>query len=78
MRDRPNDTAHRTNASIKAGRPLKPSEVAHHQDEDKANNAPANMAVKARGAHTSDHNRTRGLSKLRAALRMVKEGKKLY
>lgn len=78
MRDRPSDTAHRRVLEAKLGRPLKPTEVADHADEDKTNNAPANLSAKDRGAHTSQHNRTRGLSKLRAALRMPREGKKSY
>lgn len=78
MRDRKNDHTHRTVAAVKLGRPLKPNEVAHHEDEDKTNNSPANVNATPRSTHTSAHNRTRGLSKLRASLRMVKEGKKLY
>lgn len=78
MRDRKSDTAHRNAAETKLGRKLLPSEVVDHIDEDKANNAPANLAAKPRGAHTAQHNRGRGLSKLRAALRMHAEGKKIY
>lgn len=79
MRDRPDDT-HRTIAEKKIGRALLPSEVVDHLDEDKANNAPANLDPKDRGAHTSMHNirRATGLSKLRRSLSMVKEGRKLY
>lgn len=77
MRDRPNDQ-HRTIAERKLGRKLGPDEVVDHADEDKANNAPTNLDVKSRSAHTAGHNRQRGLSKLRASLRMFKEGKKLY
>lgn len=78
MRDRRDDSIHRTVAAAKLGRPLAATEVAHHIDEDKANNAPANVEATDRGAHTAAHNRTRGLSKLRGALRMVKDRKKLY
>lgn len=78
MRDRRNDTAHRRVAAAKLGRPLAPTEVAHHENEDKEDQSPANIAVESRSAHTTRHNQTRGLSKLRAALRMPKEGKKLY
>ncbi len=78
MRDRKDDTTHRQNAAIKLGRPLKPSEVVHHADEDKAASHPANMEVKSRGQHTADHNKARPLSQLRASLRMVRERKKLY
>lgn len=78
MRDRKSDTVHRRVTEAKLGRKLQPGEVAHHVNEDKADNAPANLEPKARGAHTSQHNRTRKLSKLRASLRMVKEGRTLY
>jgi hypothetical protein len=78
MRDRKNDQIHRNVAAVKLGRPLAPAEVAHHVDEDKTNNAPTNLDVQTRGAHTAQHNRTRGLSKLRAALRMTADGKKRY
>lgn len=77
MRDRPNDN-HRSIAEKKLGRKLRPDEVVDHLDEDKANNAPVNLAPKPRGAHTAQHNRARGLSRLRASLRMHKEGKKIY
>jgi len=77
MRDRKSD-AHRAIAEKKVGRKLGPNEVVDHKDEDKANNAPANLDVKSRGAHTAQHNRARGLSKLRASLRMHREGRKLY
>lgn len=78
MRDRPNDTTHRTVAATALGRALRRGEVVDHADEDKANNAPANLRVQARGAHTTMHNKARATSKLRAALRMVKERKKSY
>ena len=78
MRDRKSDTAHRRVAEAKLGRKLLPSEVVDHLDENKAANEPANLAVKSRGAHTTQHNRARGLSKLRAALRAYREGRKVY
>ena len=78
MRDRASDTAHRQALEAKLGRKLAPNEVADHLDEDKSNNAPANLDAKTRSAHTTHHNQNRPLSKLRAALRMGKEGKKLY
>lgn len=77
MRDRKSDK-HRTIAEKHVGRKLGPNEVVDHKDEDKTNNAPINLAVKGRGEHTAAHNRTRSLSKLRASLRMVKRGEKLY
>lgn len=77
MRDRKSD-AHRTIASRAAGRKLTPSEVVDHVDEDKANNTPANLRVMGRGAHTTHHNRTRHVSRLRKALAMVKKGERLY
>lgn len=78
MRDRKSDSAHRTAAERKIGRKLQPSEVVDHLNEDKGDNSPANLDPKQRGAHTVQHNRSRGLSKLRAALRMHKEGKRIY
>ncbi len=72
MRDRPS----KADAHKAAG--LKPGQVTHHVDENKANNAPANLVAKDRGAHTAEHNQGRGLSKLRKALRMVKEKRKTY
>lgn len=77
MRDRKSD-AHRKIAEQKVGRKLGPNEVVDHLDEDKDNNAPLNLDVKGRGKHTAAHNRTRPLSKLRASLRMVNRGQKLY
>lgn len=71
MRDRPTDQhTHVIDAP--------PGSVRHHQNEDKADNAETNLTPMTRSAHTTMHNRTRGLSRLRAALRMVKEGRKLY
>lgn len=80
MRDRRDDTTHREIAARKLGRPLAPGEVAHHVDEDKTHNNAANIQVKSRSAHSSDHAtiNARNTSKVRAALRMVKERKKLY
>jgi hypothetical protein len=77
MRDRKSE-AHRAIAEKKVGRKLGPNEVVDHLDEDKTNNAPINLDVKGRGTHTAAHNRTRALSKLRASLRMVHQGQKLY
>jgi hypothetical protein len=77
MRDRKSD-AHRGIAEKKIGRPLGPDEVVDHLDEDKANNTPGNLDIKARGKHTAHHNRGRKMSKLRDSLRMHKEGRKLY
>ena len=78
MRDRPSDTAHRRVVEHKLGRPLSPPEVVHHANEDKADNTPINLAVKSRSVHSAGHSRTRGLSKLRASLRMVREKRRLY
>lgn len=78
MRDRKSD-AHRAAGERKAGRKLGPNEIVHHVDEDKSNNSPANIeAGVPRGKHTAEHNRGRGVSRLRKALRDVKEGRKLY
>lgn len=76
MRDRPSDTAHRRVLEATLGRPLTPDEITHHRDEDKTNNTPANLEAQTRAAHTAAHNKTRNLSKLRAALH--KNAKKLY
>ena len=78
MRDRHDDTTHRDIATRKLGRPLKVDEVAHHVDENKAANNNANIEVKSRAAHSADHAANRTTSKVRAALRMVKERRKLY
>ena len=78
MRDRKNDHTHRDVAERTLGRKLQPTEVVDHRNEDKTDQTPTNLAVKSRSVHTSEHNRTRSLSKLRASLRMVREGKRLY
>lgn len=77
MRDRPNDR-HRQIAAARLGRKLGTDEVVHHEDEDKSNDAPGNLTVKSRSAHTADHNRGRNVSKLRKALTMHRRGEKLY
>jgi hypothetical protein len=77
VRDRKSD-AHRKVAERKVGRKLPPDIVVDHLDEDKTNNAPGNLDPKPRGAHTAMHNRSRGVSKLKASLRMPNERKKLY
>lgn len=78
MRDRRDDRTHRRLAEAKLGRKLQPNEVVDHVNEDKRDNHPDNLSPMSRDAHTRHHNRTRQLSKLRSALRMVKEGKRLY
>lgn len=78
MRDRKDDTIHRKVTEAKLGRKLAPNEVVHHGDEDKTNNTPANLTPEDRGQHTTNHNKTRGLSRLRKALTMPKRGEKLY
>jgi hypothetical protein len=77
MRDRPSDT-HRTLTEARLKRKLGPDEIVHHENEAKDDNSAANLTVVPRGAHTASHNRTRGLSKLRASLAMQKNGRKLY
>jgi hypothetical protein len=52
--------------------------VRHHKNEDKTDNSKGNLEVVSRGKHTADHNRSRGLSKLRKALTMHARGEKLY
>lgn len=78
MRDRKSDTAHRKVAERTLGRKITDKEVVHHIDEDKSNDVSTNLSVEPRGKHTSAHNRTRHVSKLRASLRMVRESRKLY
>lgn len=80
MRDRKNDHVHREVLERKLGRPLRRDEVADHVDEDKTNNAPDNLRVKTRSAHSRDHAKgpARRVSGIRASLRMTKERKKLY
>lgn len=58
--------------------PAGPGMIRHHKDENKENNDPANLEVEPRGKHTADHNRARGLSKLRKSLTMHTRGEKLY
>lgn len=58
--------------------PAGPGQVRHHKDENKENNAPGNLEVQNRGAHTTDHNKNRGLGKLRKSLTMHTRGEKLY
>ena len=78
MRDRPSDTAHRRAAARALGRSLTPDDLVHHTNEDKADQTFAHLAVTTRSAHTTAHNRARPLSRLRAALRMVREKRRLY
>lgn len=77
MRDRTSD-AHRKAAALHLGRPLKKGELVHHRNEDKSDNSKANLEVTGRSRHTTDHNKARPVSKLRASLRMVREGRKFY
>lgn len=72
MRDRPSSSNHRAVAEAKLGRKLLPNEVVDHADEDKSNNAPANLNPEDRGKHTARHNANRGLSKLRHSLRLTR------
>lgn len=78
MRDRPSDQ-HRRVAEQVTGRKLTPDEIVHHRDEDKSNNAQTNLEVEPRGDHTTRHNKTRGLGRLRKALRLTQgREEKLY
>ena len=78
MRDRKDDHTHRRIAAARLGRTLASHEVVDHLNEDKHDNSPANLTVESRAAHTKHHAGARSLSKLRASLRMAKEGKRLY
>jgi len=78
MRDRKSDTAHRSAAERKIGRTLRKGEVVDHLNEDKTDQSPINLDVKSRSVHTSGHNKMRGLSKLRKALRAFKNREKVY
>jgi hypothetical protein len=54
---------HRLVASAQLGRPLRPGELAHHEDEDPLNNAPSNVIpVASRAEHALLHRkRDKGL-----------------
>jgi hypothetical protein len=79
VRDRPSSSNHRAVAEAKLGRKLLPNEVVDHANEDKADNSPANISAEDRAAHTARHNANRGLSRLRAALRVTQNrGPKSY
>ncbi len=77
MRDRPSDK-HRTVAEQKLGRPIKPGHDVDHLDENKDNNAPANLHETPHAAHTAKSNRSRTTAKLQKALAMVHKGIKSY
>lgn len=56
---------HRKIAEDMIGRPLKPNEVVHHDDENKLNNDPSNLKVMTRSEHQKLHlQRKRGWSRL--------------
>ena len=78
MRDRKSDVVHRRALEAKLGRKLLPTEITEHINEDKADQSPTNLKAMPRGAHTTQHNKGRGLSKLRKALRDIRDGKRLY
>ena len=71
MRDRKSDK-HMT--VVPAG----PGMIRHHKNEIKEDNSPDNLGVMARGAHTTLHNKTRELGKLRKALSMPQRKERLY
>lgn len=58
--------------------PAGPGMVRHHKDENKENNSKDNLEVIPRSVHTANHNKHRGVSKLRKALTMPQRGEKLY
>lgn len=73
MRDRPSDI-HRSITGAQ------PGEVVHHKDEDKSNNTPTNLEKMSAAKHNAITAKSQGskLSRLRSALRMHKERRKLY
>jgi hypothetical protein len=52
--------------------------IRHHKDEVKEHNTADNLDVMPRGAHTTLHNKTRELGKLRKALTMANRKEKIY
>ena len=58
--------------------PAGPGMIRHHKDEVKEHNTADNLDVMSRGAHTTLHNKTRELGKLRKALSMPQRKEKLY
>lgn len=71
MRDRKSDAHTKV---IPAG----PGMVRHHGNEDKTDNTKENLTPMTRGAHTTLHNKTRGLGRLRKALTMHQRGERTY
>lgn len=71
MRDRKSDAHTKV---VPAG----PGMIRHHKDEIKENNTPGNLGVMTRSAHTTLHNKTRELGKLRKALTMANRKERLY
>ena len=71
MRDRPSD------AHVKVV-PAGPGMIRHHKNEDKSLNTADNLDVMTRSAHTTLHNKTRELGKLRKALTMANRKERLY
>jgi LSD1 subclass zinc finger protein len=54
---------HRHIASVKIGRWLTASEVAHHKNHNRASNAPSNLVVKTKSVHMREHALERRLPK---------------
>ncbi len=51
---------HRHVMALKLGRPLKPGEIIHHIDHDRANNDPANLElVVNQSTHVAEHHQTK-------------------
>jgi len=53
---------HRVVLENKIGRLLAPGEIAHHLDENKENNDPANIALMTNADHSREHARERAVS----------------
>ena len=79
MRDRKTDQ-HRTVATAKLGRPIKPGYDIDHLNENKLDNSPANLVEKSHSQHSQDTQSPgrKSLRRLQKALTMPQRREKLY